>query len=141
MKFFLSPARSHKSIVYENINFFFQKTTHDKKTNSASKFIGTNSRHFVFQQRKVLLEYFFKYNSNNMLFFCGLPGKNFFRLRFSGNKSIIFFGLINVANVNVHVGTHICITLTFLTGRLSCTFVPKVAVYLLVCLLFLPFIN
>ena len=33
VKIFLSPTRPHKSNVYENIYFLFQKNTHTNKTN------------------------------------------------------------------------------------------------------------
>ena len=38
---FLSPTRPHKSNLYENIYFLFQKSTQRNKKISASKFIFT----------------------------------------------------------------------------------------------------
>ena len=52
MKIFLSPTRPHKSNVYENIYFVFQKHTHTNKKIPIRKFIRTNLRFFSLQTKK-----------------------------------------------------------------------------------------
>ena len=52
MNFFLSPTRPHKSNVYENIYFLFQKKTPTNKQNSTSKFIHTILRFFTSNNKR-----------------------------------------------------------------------------------------
>ena len=93
---FLSPTRPHKSNMYVNIYFLFQKYTHTNKKISTGQFICRNLHFFpfkqkkkelfVYQRRKVLLEQFLSVNfilkiQLNLYknFFCSSsPGEDFF---------------------------------------------------------------
>ena len=109
VKIFLSPTHADKFNVYENI--FFVSKNIQKQKNFHSKFLRTNLHFyslsnkgpFVFQQRKVLLEKFFKCKLHLKksvklinIFFAAARMRIFFVIRISGSKGI-FFGLIHVS--------------------------------------------
>ena len=109
VKIFLLPTRPHKSNVYENIYFLFQRNRHTNKKISTCKFICTILRFFHSNNKRQGSLFFNKKKSCQKLFKCKRYLKNSIKLinfffaaaqvkifcvtRISGNKSIIFFGL------------------------------------------------
>ena len=52
VKNFLSPTCPHKSNVYENIHFLFQKKTHTNKKSSTGRFTCANLRFFPLKNKR-----------------------------------------------------------------------------------------